>query len=326
MRFVILGAGGIGGVIGGRLFQHGHEVVLIARGEHLSAIRARGLRLEDPDESVVLPVPAVGSPTELTFSDDDVVILATKSQDAAGALDLLRASAPPSTAVACATNGVEAERLALRRFEQVYGLNVLMPTAYLIPGVVQVISAPIAGSLDVGCYPAGTDARAERMAAAFSISSFASDARTDIMRFKYRKLVLNTGNAVEAACGRNSEAARELMYRAAAEAEAAYRAAGIDVATPEEEAPKRALMVYRPIGGKHRGGGSTWQSIAKGGSVETDYLNGEIVLLGRLHGVATPVNALLQEVMHDLVRSGQGPGSIDAEALLSRVDRPASEP
>lgn len=319
MRFVILGAGGVGGVIGGRLFQHGHDVVLIARGAHLAAIERDGLRLEDPDASVVLRVPAVGSPSQLAVRDDDVVILATKSQDAATALDDLRTVAPSSTSIACATNGVEVERVALRSFANVYGINVWMPTAYLEPGVVQVISAPIGGGLDIGRYPSGSDATAEAIASALTASSFSSDARPDIMRLKYRKLVLNTANSIEAACGSRSDAARELVRRAAAEAEAVYAAAGIEVAARDEEAPKRALMVYRPIAGKHRGGGSTWQSIARGGSVETDYLNGEIVLLGRLHGVATPVNELMQQVLRSLAGSGTAPGGVDAAELLARV-------
>lgn len=319
MRFVILGAGGVGGVIGGRLFQHGHDVVLIARGAHLAAIERDGLRLEDPDASVVLRVPAVGSPSQLAVRDDDVVILATKSQDAATALDDLRTVAPSSTSIACATNGVEVERVASRSFANVYGINVWMPTAYLEPGVVQVISAPIGGGLDIGRYPTGSDATAEAIASALTASSFSSDARPDIMRLKYRKLVLNTANSIEAACGSRSDAARELVRRAAAEAEAVYAAAGIEVAARDEEAPKRALMVYRPIAGKHRGGGSTWQSIARGGSVETDYLNGEIVLLGRLHGVATPVNELMQQVLRSLAGSGTAPGGVDAAELLARV-------
>ena len=49
MRFVIFGAGAIGGVIGGRLFEHGHDVVLVARGEHARVLQRDGLRLESPD-------------------------------------------------------------------------------------------------------------------------------------------------------------------------------------------------------------------------------------------------------------------------------------
>lgn len=49
MRYVILGAGAIGGTMGGRLFESGHDVVLVARGAHQAAIAGRGLELRDPD-------------------------------------------------------------------------------------------------------------------------------------------------------------------------------------------------------------------------------------------------------------------------------------
>lgn len=325
MRFVILGAGGVGAVIGGRLFQHGHDVVLIARGAHLEAIHARGLTLQDPDDMVVLAVPAVANPSQLSFTDDDLVVLATKSQDAPAALGDLRDAAPSSTAVACATNGVEAERVALRLFANVYGISVLMPTAYLEPGVVQVVSAPIAGSLDIGRYPGGVDERALTAAGALDVSQFSSEARPDILRLKYRKLVLNTGNSVDAACGRPPKgtpaavAVAELRRRARDEAEEVFAGAGLDAASDAEEVARRTLMVERPVAGRPRGGGSTWQSLARGGSVETDYLNGEIVLLGRLHGVATPVNEMLQAMMHDLARDRAAPGRVDPAVLLARL-------
>ena len=76
----------------------------------------------------------------------------------------------------------------------------------------------------------------------------------------------------------------------------------------------------RRIDGERRGGGSTWQSLARGtGRVETDLLNGEIVLLGRLHGVPTPVNALLQDVANELARTGAPPASLTEADLLARL-------
>src|SRR5207237_9968954 len=84
MRFVIFGAGAIGGVVGARLHQSGHEVALIARGAHLEAIRRRGLTLETPVERTALPLTAVEDPSELGLEADDVVLLTTKSQDTAG--------------------------------------------------------------------------------------------------------------------------------------------------------------------------------------------------------------------------------------------------
>lgn len=64
---------------------------------------------------------------------------------------------------------------------------------------------------------------------------------------------------------------------------------------------------------------SSWQSLARQSrSIETDYLNGEIVLLGRLHGVPTPVNDLLQRTARVAAREGISPGSMTVEALLAR--------
>ena len=317
MRVVILGAGGIGGVIGGRLHQHraGHglEVVLIARGPHLTAIQQNGLRVEDPDTTVTVQVPAVGHPSDIVWTGEEVVLLATKTHDASVALSDLAATAPPTITVVCATNGVEAERLALRLFANVLALNVMMPTAFLVPGVVQVISAPIGGSLDVGRYPAGSSPVAEALAGHLRGAQFVSEERSDIMRAKYRKLVMNTANAVEAACGRSGSGA--LIASVAREAESVLEAAGVDVASEAEEAAKREMMVYRPVGGQHRGGGSTWQSLVTGRPVETDFLNGEIVLLGREFGVPTPLNEALQLVMRRMVSEGLAPGSIPASSI-----------
>src|SRR5947209_4300329 len=111
MRYIIYGAGAIGGVIGARLFRAGHDVVLIARGGHLAAVRERGLTLETPAETVTLPIDAVGHPSEITFADGDIVVLTMKTQDTAPALDELRAAVGENVPVICAQNGVENERL-----------------------------------------------------------------------------------------------------------------------------------------------------------------------------------------------------------------------
>jgi 2-dehydropantoate 2-reductase len=82
MRYIVIGAGAIGGTIGGRLSAGGHEVVLVARGAHLDALRTRGLSLATPDGTSTLDIPAVGGPGELGLREDDVLLLATKTQDA----------------------------------------------------------------------------------------------------------------------------------------------------------------------------------------------------------------------------------------------------
>jgi 2-dehydropantoate 2-reductase len=319
MRFVVVGAGAVGGVVGGRLAQHGHQVVLVARGDHGTATAADGLLVRSPDDEVRVHVPVVAHPGELTLTDDDVVLLAVKGQDTAGALEGL-AHGPGDLAIACLQNGVDNERMVLRRTPNAYAVPVMLPATHLEPGVVEVSCAPVSGILDVGRYPRGIDDRAEAISAAFATSTFSSLPQADVMRFKWSKLLMNLGNALEAAVGpigRDSE----LYARARAEGEAVLQAAGIDVASLAEDAERRGdLITMRRVDGRRRGGGSTWQSLARGtGRVETDLLNGEIVLQGRLHGVPTPVNELLQQVANDLARSGAPPASITEAELLARL-------
>ena len=313
MRFVVHGAGGIGGVIAARLHQSGHDVVAIARGAHLDAWRAGGLRLQTPDEDVLLDVPVVGHPSELTLGADDVVLLTMKSQDTVAAI----ADLSPDVAVVCVQNGVANEREVLRRFERAYGVCVMMPTSFVEPGIVQAQSAPVTGLLDIGRYPDGVDDLAESVAAALRGSTFESVPRPDIMRWKHAKLLMNLGNAVQALC--EPGGTKELIERVRAEGVAALTAAGIAFASDEEDAARRGdLLTMRPIAGSMRGGGSTWQSFARGtGSIETDHLNGEIVLLGRLHGVPTPVNALVQRLASDAARRRTPPGSMKADDVLA---------
>ena len=122
-RFVVYGAGAIGGVIGARLHQRGYDVALIARGAHFEAIRDRGLRFEAPDGTVDLAIPVFDRPGAVGLTGDDVVLLAMKSQDTEDALRALAASAPPETAVACVQNGVANERAALRMFATVHAIT-----------------------------------------------------------------------------------------------------------------------------------------------------------------------------------------------------------
>ena len=165
MRFVIYGAGGIGGAIGGRLHQAGHDVMLVARGDHLgrsararahAAVARRDRGAARPGGRLTRPRPGCGP--------GDVVVLAMKSQHTPAAVAELAGVAPPGIAVACAQNGVDNERAALRSFADVYGIAVMLPATHLAPGVVDAWSTPVTGLLDIGRYPAGVDATAEAVA------------------------------------------------------------------------------------------------------------------------------------------------------------------
>ena len=318
MRFVIYGAGAIGGLVGGRMFEAGCNVTLIARGAHLEALQKDGLTIEDPERTRTVKVPTVGSPEEAALEPGDVVLTAMKTQDSAAAFSALAAAAPAGVRVVCLQNGVENERLALRHFDDVYAVPVMCPASHLEPGVVQAHSTPVPGLFDIGRYPSGSDDVAEAISAAFKEAGFDSVPRDDVMRWKWTKLLMNLGNAADAALvpGDNRDA---IIGEARAEGERVLKAADIAYASAEEDKQRRRnLLNLRPIGGKRRGGGSTWQSIARGtGTIEVDYLNGEIAMLGRIHGVPTPANVYLQRTANALAARGDDPQSVEAPNLSS---------
>ena len=314
MRIVVFGAGAVGGVIAARLFEHGNEVVAIARGAHFEAVRDNGLGLVDPDRKVTLPIPVVDDPARIDWRADDVVLVTTKSQDSTGAFGALAAAVGSALPVVCVQNGVENERIALRRFEHVYSICVMLPAEHVDPGLVAASSAPVTGLLDIGRYPAGLDDTAHAVAAALSGATFESIPRPDVMRWKYAKLLMNLANVVEALCAPGDDATA-LGRLVRSEGAAVLRAAGIDFASKEEDRERRGERLTPRLA---RGGGSTWQSLRRGtGALETDYLNGEVALLARLHGVAAPVNALLQAAANDAARRKLSPGSLRASDLLT---------
>jgi 2-dehydropantoate 2-reductase len=319
-RVVVYGAGAIGGVLAARLHLAGADVTAVARGEHLRAIRADGLTLVTQAGSDVVGLPTAAHAGEVDWAGAPAVVLAVKSHQTAAALDDLGAHAPPDTPVVIAQNGVANERAALRRFGRVYGVTVMLPAAHLQPGVVIQQSHPVAGILDLGRYPDGRDETAAELAAMLVAAQFVSEVRDHIMAWKHRKLIANLGNGVTAAY-RPGPDADELAARAGAEAEAVLAAAGIPVVSADRARARRAGILRGRVRDDYHG--STWQSLARGrADVETDWLNGEIVLQARLHGRQAPVNELIQWVTAEHARGGGEPRSLDAGAALAALPAP----
>jgi 2-dehydropantoate 2-reductase len=318
MRLVIIGIGAIGGVVGGFVARAGGDVVLVARGAQLDAIRDGGLRIDTPGERFTVRPPVAGAVAEVDWRAGDVALIAVKTQDAEPVLRALAAVAP-DVPVVCLTNGIETERLALRWIEEVVAGCVMLPATYLEPGVVQAWAMPGPGAIDLGRYPDGGGRVATELARVLTAAGFDCVVRDDIQRWKRGKLLSNLGNGAEALCGRGARQT-QLVERARREAVACFAAAGLSYVADDEYAARNLTTHSRPIGELTRAGGSTWQSLVRGGSLETDYLNGEIALLGRLHGIATPVNTMLQRVASEAARRGASPGSMtiaELEALVA---------
>jgi 2-dehydropantoate 2-reductase len=320
VRVVVIGAGAIGAPIAAQLFERAHPVMLVARGANFEAIARDGLTIATPDQTRRSKVEVVDGVSSLEVIEGDVVVLCVKSQDTAGALDELVEVAPSTLPVFCAQNGMANERLVSQHFSNTYGVCVMTPASYLEPGRVEVFSSPLLGTLNVGCWPTGLDETAIEMSRLLSDSGFASMATEEIETMKWGKLLANIMNALEILCGR-SAMGDELGGLLRDEAVACLTAHGVDVARAESLAQERSEQAnYHAIGSIRRVGSSSWQSLLRRtGNVETDYLNGEIVALGRRYGIATPVNELLQRRANDLARLGQPPGSVPVSELRDEL-------
>lgn len=322
MRYIIYGAGAVGGVIGSALHEIGRDVILVTRGAHFEIVRNKGLTIETLHGSKTLSIPAVRSVHEVRIDERDCVVLTMKSQDTEEALRDLAKTASRNVRIYCAQNGVENERLALRRFGSVYAVLTLLPATLIEPGVIRHIAEPKKGVLDVGCYPAGTDNDACTFSSDLIKAGFSSRCIDDIMPWKYGKLVQNAFTAVGAMC-KPGRACQSLSNAIAAEAEECLRRAGLNWISQAELSKRRtsAFFINSTIGTHALGRSSLWQSLdRKTGTTETAYYNGEISLIGRLSGAECFLNTAVMEVSERMACDSAGPGSLDPEQIFTRAE------
>jgi len=322
-RYVIIGAGAIGAHLAAQLTLAGVPAVLVARGAQLEALRSGPLvlRKADGDERVTLTV--AGDAAEAALSADDVLVLAVKTQDAeaviadwawiplAGSEDLVAADLP----LVVLQNGVATEEVARRRFGRVVSVATVVPVNFLEPGVVIPYAGTGTGYFQVGALDGRQEADAElvsRIAADLERAGYVTRVRDDITRRKHEKLLHNITNAVHVLAGDEDERAR-LSAELVAEARAVLTAAGFDLDIPADVDLGQAIGGGRPPAAptpeRPPFRGSTWQNFVKGTPSEIDYLNGEIVLLGRRAGVPAPLNERVQRILGRASATGEGPGA-----------------
>lgn len=320
MRTIVYGVGAVGGTVAAALALAGREVVGIARGQRVADLNQNGLMLRTPQWSKRAHFPCVADPSEIELRPDDAILLTMKTQDTGPALERLRVAGVTTQPIFCVQNGVANERFALRLFPEVHGVTVRMP-AFLDGGDACAFSEPKHGIFDTGLYPRGSNAHDEGLAEALNAANIATFVQEDVMKLKYGKLFINLNNILEGVLGRGVECKRifDLLKR---EAAAALEAAGIAWTDVGGADPMRdEYMRFKPIEGVSYDGGSTTQSLMRGaGSVETDFINGEIALIARLHGTEAPANAFLVDLAARLAREGVRPGSLTTADLEAQME------
>ncbi|WP_085222960.1 ketopantoate reductase family protein [Mycobacterium florentinum] len=340
-RYVIIGAGAIGGTVGGVLARAGIPLVLVARGRHAEVLAAEGITLKTPDGTFTTAVTTASRPGDVRLTGGDVLVVATKTQQLDAALqewvdqpvhgpDGVMGTAGECLPAMTALNGVAAEEKTLRYFRRVFGICVWLPAVHLQPGEVVVRAWPVVGQFHIARWPATLRTQEDAdllagLAETWTTAGVRVRMPDDVAPWKYNKLLSNLGNAVGAL---TLDAADELVAALRREGENVLRQAGIEFISFEVSTATRADgPTIRPVPGSNTGpSNSTWQSLSRQtGNVETDFLNGEIVRIAHRHGIEAPLNTALARAARAAVLKDQGPGRYSAEQLaqLMGVDATA---
>ncbi|MDA1129109.1 MAG: 2-dehydropantoate 2-reductase [Chloroflexi bacterium] len=294
MRIAIFGAGGIGGYLGGRLSEAGEEVVIIARGEHLRAIREHGLRVDSiKGDFIATPALATDNPTEA--GTVDVVILGVKAWQVTDAAMAMRPMLGPETFVVPMQNGVEAPaQLAsvLGKKAVVVGLGGLV--SYIVgPG--HILHAGGEPFVSFGEADDSTSERTQRLLQAFQNAGVRANIPTNVYAALWGKLafmaaISGIGAITRVPSGqwRSVPETWNMAQQVVREVVAVAIGRGIDM--PADAA---ASAIARLEGGPPNGTSSMQRDLMAGRPSELEVQTGGVVRLGLEAGVATPVNTFI---------------------------------
>ena len=305
MRIAIVGSGGVGGYFGGRLAAAGAEVAFLARGAHLEAMRARGLRITSPKGDLHLPrVTAESDPAAI--DPVDVAFFAVKLYDTDSALALLPPLVGPGTIVVGFQNGVETIASLTRAVGADHtagGVSyvsaviaepgVIKHTAmdHLIFGMPDGSRSPQLEALLEVCRPAGFQA------------TLSPDITVEIWTKFVRLSVFSGMTAVtRGPIGVivNDPELLEMLKAAVRETLAVAHAKGIAVASTIDEDVAKAYKALPP-----QAKASMLEDLERGRRIELPWLSGAVARLGREAGVPTPIHTFINAVLKPHV-NGRG--------------------
>ncbi len=288
MRVAVFGAGAVGGYVGSRLAQGGADVSFIARGEHLDAMRERGLTLITPEgDRSTITVQATDDPAKV--GPVDVVLFLVKSYDTEAAARRLSPLIGEGTGVISLQNGIDNEE---RIAAEVGREHVLGGAAYILaaieaPGVVRSGRARIAvGELE----PGPPSERVERFIEVANAGGIEARAASDVRLVKWEKYVLLVAFSAMTASTqltvvdiRGSEAASEMLRAIIDEACRVGRALGVPLA--DDLADRQHALVLAQADNE---GTSLRHDLLTGHRMELEALQGTLRRLGRETGMPTP--------------------------------------
>ena len=312
MRIAIMGAGAVGGYFGARLARGGAEVVFIARGAHLAAMRERGLVIESPWEPIVIPkVEATDDPASV--GSVDVVLFSVKLWDTEAAARMLAPMMAPATAVVSLQNGVQKDDVlrAVLGEAAVMGGVTYLATTIARPGVIAQTGS--VQRIVFGEYDGRRSERAAALLAACGRGGIDAELSSNIRRAIWEKFVFlvalsGATTAMRATLGRIREnpRSRAFLLDLMREAVAVGRALGVDL--PEDYAQERLAFADTLPPDMSS---SMYHDLERGQRLELGWLSGAVRELGERMRVPTPANRAVNDI---LLLHAQGRGAAEPPA------------
>jgi 2-dehydropantoate 2-reductase len=305
MKILVMGAGGVGGYFGARLAQTGNDVVFIARGKHLQAIQANGLRVKSGLGDLSLKAQAMQDPAGAGVVD--VVLFCVKLWDTEGAAEQLKPVVGPETIVIPFQNGVESiERL--RRIlpeKAVMGGSAYIGTRIASPGVIE--HTGTMARIRFGALLPAQQPAAERFLAACRAAGFGAELAEDIVSVNWEKFVflvaLSSATAVARAplgTVRSDPDLRWLFEQAMRETHRLALAKGAKL--PADFVEKQ-LAFAESLPPEMRA--SLLHDLQAGGKLEAPWLCGAVARMSREAGLDAPVNHAVYAALKPYVGGSQ---------------------
>ncbi|MFO1315174.1 MAG: 2-dehydropantoate 2-reductase [Burkholderiales bacterium] len=307
MRIAVIGAGGVGGYFGGRLAQAGHDVTFVARGAHLAALRAHGLKIESGAGDATV--------TAATFVDDvaaiapcDVVMFCVKLWDVEAAARQVAPLAARGGVVIPFQNGVDASDVVARAVgaQRVLGGIAYIAATIREPGVIA--HTGTMARLVVGAFPDGNAAAAGAFRDACAAAGIDCMLSADIRRALWEKFCMLAAMSGCTALARAPVGVvradpdlRAAFEAAVREAWAIGRARGVALAD-DYVARQLAFLDGLPEGMRS----SMLNDLVAGNRLEAQWLSGAVARMAAESGIAAPVSATLYAAMKPYVRGTRG--------------------
>lgn len=297
MRIAVMGAGGIGGNLGGLLARDGNEVTLIARGAHLEAIRSNGLRVKMPDDDFTVQVQATDDPTRA--GTVDLVIFTVKTYQNSEAIPALRPLVGQDTSVVSFQNGVETGG----ELAQVLGRKCVLPGAAIFgafiesPGVI--VNRGLPPAIVFGESDGSESPRAKSILEVFSKAGISAQLSTDVEKALWTKFMILPSTAGMTCAARilirplmEHGDAMEMLVASMREIEAVGQAKGVDL---DSDVVEKSIQLLESVPWDYQV--SMHVDIDRGAPLELEAFNGAVVRMGKELGIPTPVNQFLYTVL-----------------------------